>query len=55
VAAHQLGSTSFAHNIIVMDAYEILDIGTYEELLARSEKNAKRYTAKAQWNARESG
>ena len=52
LVTHRLGSAKLAHRIIVMDAGEIIDIGTHEELLARSGRYAEMWKAQAQWYER---
>jgi ATP-binding cassette subfamily B protein len=55
VVTHRLGSAKLAKKIIVMDGGRIVDIGTHEELLARSEgKYADMWAAQARWYARSS-
>ena len=52
VVTHRLGSVRLANRIVVMDAGEILDIGTHEELLSRSGKYAEMWEAQARWYER---
>lgn len=52
IVTHRLGSAKFANRIIVMDAGEIVDVGTHEELLSRPGKYAKMWTAQAWWYER---
>lgn len=49
LVTHRLGSARLADRIIVMDEGKIIDIGTHEELLARSGKYADMYATQAQW------
>jgi ATP-binding cassette subfamily B protein len=53
VVTHRLGSAKLANRIVVMDAGEIVDIGTHEELLSRPGKYAKMWAAQAMWYERE--
>jgi len=53
VVTHRLGSAKLAHRIIVMDAGEIVDAGTHEELLTRPGKYAEMWAAQAQWYERD--
>ena len=53
VVTHRLGSAKLANRIIVMDAGKIIDIGTHDELLARSGKYADMWAAQAQWYERQ--
>lgn len=53
VVTHRLGSAKLAHRIVVMDAGEIVDIGTHEELLSRPGKYADMWQAQAQWYERD--
>jgi ATP-binding cassette subfamily B protein len=53
IVTHRLGSAKLAHRIIVMDAGEIVDSGTHEELLARDGKYAEMWSAQAMWCERE--
>lgn len=52
VVTHRIGSAKLADRIIVMDAGKIVDIGTHEELIARSGQYAKMWEAQAQWYER---
>ncbi len=52
IVTHRLGSAKLAHKIIVMDAGEIIDTGTHEELLSRPGKYAEMWAAQAQWYER---
>ncbi len=52
VVTHRIGSAKLADRIIVMDAGEIVDMGTHEELIARSGPYAKMWEAQAQWYER---
>lgn len=52
VVTHRLGSAKMAHRVVVMDAGEIVDIGTHDELLSRPGKYADMWTAQAQWYER---
>lgn len=52
VVTHRLGSAKLAHRILVLDAGEIVDSGTHEELLSRPGKYAEMWTAQAQWYER---
>ncbi len=53
IVTHRLGSAKLAHKIIVMDAGEIIDTGTHEELLSRPGKYSEMWAAQAQWYERE--
>jgi len=53
IVTHRLGSAKLAHRIIVMDAGEIVDMGTHEELLSRRGKYADMWSAQAVWYARD--
>ena len=53
VVTHRLGSAKLANRIIVMDAGEIIDTGTHDELLSRPGKYADMWTAQAQWYKRQ--
>jgi ATP-binding cassette subfamily B protein len=53
VVTHRLGSTKLAHRIIVMDAGQIVDMGTHDELLSRPGKYTDMWAAQAQWYERE--
>jgi ATP-binding cassette subfamily B protein len=53
VVTHRLGSAKLAERIVVMDAGEIIDIGTHEELIDRPGKYADMWTAQSQWYERE--
>jgi len=52
VVTHRLGSAQLAHRIVVMDAGEIVDVGTHEDLLARPGKYADMWSAQTQWYER---
>ena len=52
IVTHRLGSVKLANRIIVMDAGEIVDTGTHEELLSHQGKYAEMWTAQAQWYER---
>ena len=52
VVTHRIGSARLADRIIVMDAGEIVDVGTHEELIARHGQYAKMWEAQAQWYER---
>ena len=52
VVTHRLGSAKLAHRVVVVDAGEIVDIGTHEELLSRPGKYADMWAAQAQWYER---
>jgi len=52
VVTHRLGSAKLAHRVVVMDAGEIVDIGTHEELLSRPGKYNDMWAAQAQWYER---
>ena len=52
IVTHRLGSAKLAHRVVVMDAGEIVDIGTHDELLSRPGKYADMWTAQAQWYER---
>jgi len=54
IVTHRLGSAKLAHRIIVMDAGEIVDTGTHEELLSREGKYADMWKAQAKWYERSS-
>jgi ATP-binding cassette subfamily B protein len=53
VVTHRLGSAKLAERIVVMDAGEIIDIGTHDELIERPGKYADMWTAQAKWYERE--
>ena len=53
VVTHRLGSAKLAHRIIVMDAGQIVDMGTHDELLSRPGKYTDMWAAQAQWYERE--
>jgi len=55
IVTHRLGSAKLAHRIIVMDAGEIIDSGTHEELVSRKGKYSDMWTAQSQWYEREGG
>jgi len=52
VVTHRLGSAKLAHRVVVVDAGEIVDIGTHEELLSRPGKYVDMWSAQAQWYER---
>ncbi len=52
IVTHRIGSVKLADRIIVMDAGKIVDIGTHDELTARSGQYAKMWEAQAQWYER---
>ena len=52
IVTHRLGSAKLSNHIIVMDAGEIVDAGTHEELLAHQGKYAEMWTAQAKWYER---
>lgn len=52
IVTHRIGSAKLADRIIVMDAGEIVDIGTHEELIARPGQYARMWEAQAQWYER---
>jgi len=52
VVTHRLGSAKLAHRIVVMDAGQIVDMGTHDELLSRPGKYADMWAAQAQWYER---
>jgi len=54
IVTHRLGSAKLANRIIVMDAGEIIDTGTHDELLSREGKYADMWSAQAQWYVRSS-
>jgi ATP-binding cassette subfamily B protein len=49
IITHRLGSVKLANRIAVMDAGEIVDTGTHEELLKRGGKYAQMWEAQAFW------
>ena len=49
VVTHRLGSAKLAHRVVVMDAGEIVDVGTHNELLSRPGKYSDMWAAQAQW------
>lgn len=49
IVTHRLGSAKLAHRVVVMDAGEIVDVGTHDELLSRPGKYADIWAAQAQW------
>jgi len=53
IVTHRLGSAKLASRIIVMDAGEIIDTGTHDELIARKGKYADMWSAQASWYERE--
>jgi len=53
IVTHRLGSAKLAHRIIVMDAGEIIDSGTHDELISRKGKYADMWSAQAQWYERD--
>jgi len=53
IVTHRLGSAKLAHRIIVMDAGEIVDSGTHDELITRKGKYADMWSAQSQWYERE--
>ena len=53
IVTHRLGSAKLAHRIIVMDAGEIVDTGTHDELVSRKGKYADMWSAQAQWYERD--
>lgn len=55
IVTHRLGSAKLAKRIIVMDAGEIVDIGTHDELLSRPGKYAEMWEAQSQWYDRQAG
>lgn len=52
VVTHRIGSARLADRIIVMDEGKIVDIGTHDELIARSGKYAEMWKAQVQWYER---
>jgi len=54
IVTHRLGSAKLAHRIIVMDAGEIVDEGTHDELVSRDGKYAEMWSAQSQWYERSS-
>jgi ATP-binding cassette subfamily B protein len=52
LVTHRLGPARLANRIIVMDAGEIIDVGTHEELLSRPGKYADMWAAQVQWYER---
>ncbi len=55
VVTHRLGSAKLAHRIVVMDAGQIVDMGTHDELLSRPGKYSDMWAAQAQWYERADG
>ena len=53
IVTHRLGSAKLANRIIVMDAGEIIDSGTHDELISRKGKYAEMWSAQAQWYERD--
>lgn len=49
IVTHRLGSTKIADRVIVMDRGKIVDIGSHNELLHRSELYAGMYKSQAVW------
>lgn len=52
IVTHRIGSARLADRIVVMEAGEIVDVGTHEELIARTGQYAKMWEAQAQWYER---
>jgi len=52
IVTHRLGSVKLADRVIVMDAGQIVDTGTHEELLSRPGKYADMWAAQAKWYER---
>ena len=53
VVTHRLGSAKLADRVVVLEAGEIVDMGTHDELLSRPGKYADMWAAQAQWYERE--
>ena len=53
LVTHRLGSAKLAHRIVVMDAGEIVGMGTHDELLAHPGKYADMWAAQVQWYERQ--
>lgn len=53
VVTHRLGSAKLADRVVVLEAGEIADMGTHDELLSRPGKYADMWAAQAQWYERE--
>ena len=45
MVTHRLGAAKLAHRVVVVDAGEIVDTGTHEELLSRPGKYADMWAA----------
>ena len=52
IVTHRIGSARLANRIVVMEAGEIVDIGTHDELSARPGPYTKMWQAQAQWYER---
>jgi len=53
IVTHRLGSAKLANRIIVMDAGELIDSGTHDELISRDGKYAEMWSAQVKWYDRE--
>lgn len=53
IVTHRLGSAKLADRVVVLEAGEIVDMGTHDELLSRPGKYADMWAAQAQWYERE--
>ncbi|MBE5975409.1 MAG: ABC transporter ATP-binding protein [Paenibacillaceae bacterium] len=52
IVTHRLGSAKLADRVVVLEAGEIVDMGTHDELLSRPGKYADMWEAQAQWYER---
>ncbi|WP_277408400.1 ATP-binding cassette domain-containing protein [Lacrimispora xylanisolvens] len=52
IVTHRLGFAKLADRVVVLEAGEIVDMGTHDELLSRPGKYADMWEAQAQWYER---